>query len=203
MLDTDLTLLDSARRMQPDGLIKIFDRYAPLLYRYALRLCNDPVMADQIVGDVFAKLLDQLATGSGPVSNLRSYLYEMTYHLYVDEMRYWHRVIPVEEVDEIHYSKYFEDGRSIFRNVEQRVLLETVLRAIQNDLTYDQRHVIILRFLEGFSLRETAKIIGKEVGNVKVIQNRAIAALRQAIGFKAPKHIGDALLAATHPSPAP
>jgi RNA polymerase sigma factor (sigma-70 family) len=48
----------------------------------------------------------------------------------------------------------------------------------------DQRHVIILRFLEGFSVHETAVIIGKEESNVKVIQNRAIAALRRALGYE-------------------
>ena len=53
--------------------------------------------------------------------------------------------------------------------------------AIQHDLTEDQRHVIILRFLEEFSLRETAATLGKEVGHVKVIQNRALAKLRKAV----------------------
>ena len=64
------------------------------------------------------------------------------------------------------------------------MLLETVILAIKNQLTEDQRHVIILRFLEGFSLRETAEIIGKEVYNVKVIQNRGVAKLRKALDYK-------------------
>ena len=64
------------------------------------------------------------------------------------------------------------------------MLFETVIRAIKDDLTEDQRHVIILRFLEGFSLRETAEIIGKEVYNVKVIQNRGVAKLRKALDYK-------------------
>ena len=61
------------------------------------------------------------------------------------------------------------------------MLYDAILKAIQDDLTEDQRHVIILRFLEGFSLQETAKIIGKAVSNVKVIQNRAITALRKSL----------------------
>ena len=38
-------------------------------------------------------------------------------------------------------------------------------------------------FLKTFSLKETAEIIGKEVNNIKVIQNRGIAKLRKALGF--------------------
>ena len=50
-----------------------------------------------------------------------------------------------------------------------------------NDLNDAQRHVVILRFMEGMSLKETAAITGKKINNVKVIQNRAIAALHKAL----------------------
>ncbi len=61
-------------------------------------------------------------------------------------------------------------------------MMEALITAMQTELTEDQRHVIILRFLEDFSLKETAEIIGKEVNNIKVIQNRGIAKLRKAMG---------------------
>ncbi len=178
-MEADITLLDAARSMNQDALVKIFDLYSTALYNYALRLCNDPLEADQVVGDVFAKLLEQLSAGHGPSTNLRSYLYETTYHLIIDKSRYSRREAPLEVVDFLR-----PDGSSALIGLEDRMLFETVIRAIKNQLTEDQRHVIILRFLEGFSLRETAKIIGKEVCNVKVIQNRGVAKLRKALDYK-------------------
>ena len=59
-----------------------------------------------------------------------------------------------------------------------------LIAAIKKDLTEDQRHVIILRVFEGFSLRETAMIMGKTINHVKVIQNRALAALRKSMEHK-------------------
>jgi RNA polymerase sigma-70 factor (ECF subfamily) len=59
--------------------------------------------------------------------------------------------------------------------------MEALVSAMNSELTEDQRHVIILRFLEDFSLKETAQVIGKEVNNVKVIQNRGITKLRKAL----------------------
>ena len=53
--------------------------------------------------------------------------------------------------------------------------------AINNKLTEDQRHVIILRFLEGLNLKETAEIVGKNTNSVKVLQSRGIAKLRQVL----------------------
>lgn len=178
-----MTLLEGAREMKKDALVKIFDTYSHPIYNYAFRLCNDPVVADYIVGDVFAKLLEQLSAGKGPNKNLRSYLYEMAYHLVVDEARYSNRGAPLEEAEVF----LRPESQSTPANVENRLLYEAILRVIRNDLTEDQRHVVVLRFLEGFSLQETASIIGKHVGNVKVIQNRAIAALRKALENQAAK----------------
>lgn len=177
-MNADLTLLDSAKKMNGDALVKIFDLYSRALYNYALRLCGDPLRADNVVGDVFSKLLDQLAMGQGPNANLRAYLYEMAYHLVVDDARYAQREIALELIDSFQYDNY-----SAAVNYEKRVILEHVMMAIRKHLTRDQRHVIILRFIEGFSIQETADIIGKEVGNVKVIQSRAVATLRKALDY--------------------
>lgn len=177
--EAELTLLDAARELDRNALIEIFDHYSSSIYSYAFRLCHDERLADYIVGDVFAKLVDQFAAGNGPKTNLRSYLYEMTYHLVVDQARYADRVVPHEALDFIHYDRYSTHGR-----LEDKILFENVLQVIRKTLTRDQRHVIFLRFLEGFSLRETAAIIGKDVNHVKVIQNRGMAALRKALDIK-------------------
>lgn len=175
-MENDLQLLRAAKEMDKDALVKIFDLYAPRLYNYALRLSGDSFEADQIVGDVFARLLDQLAAGKGPRSNLRSYLYETAYHIFVDGKRSSRRTAPLEALTSLSL-----EARSGSPPLEDRILFETVLESIQRDLTDDQRHVIILRFLEGCSPQETAAILGKAVNHVKVIQTRAIAKLRQAM----------------------
>jgi RNA polymerase sigma-70 factor (ECF subfamily) len=178
-MEADSRLLDAARQMNQEALIKIFDLYSSALYNYALRICNDPLEADHIVGDVFARLLEQLSAGNGPSTNLRSYLYETTYHLIIDKARHSRREAPLETAEFLR-----RDGQSAITRLEDRILFENVIRLIKNQLTEDQRHVIVLRFLEGFSLRETADIIGKEVYNVKVIQNRGVAKLRKALNHK-------------------
>jgi len=176
---TEAPLLEAARNMDREALVEIFDLYSSALYNYALRLCNDPLKADHIVGDVFVKLLEQWSSGRGPSTNLRSYLYETTYHLIIDDVRYSNREAPLEVMEFLR-----QDGNSYLVNLENRMLLDAVIVAIKKHLTEDQRHVIILRFLEGFSLRETADIMGKEVYNVKVIQNRGVAKIRKALGYK-------------------
>jgi len=169
-------LLKAARRLDKDVLETIFDLYAPDIYNYILRLCQDPIQADQVVGDVFSRFLDQLALGRGPHTNLRSYLYQTAYHLFIDQARETQRIAPIEIVEFLAPDKY-----SLQDAVENRALLVAVMLAINNDLTDEQRHVIILRFLEGLSLKETAKIVGKNERSVKVLQSRGIAKLRKVL----------------------
>ena len=175
-METDHVLLNAARRMDEEALVKIFDLYSSALFNYALRLCGDPVRADHIVGDVFSKLLDQIAAGNGPTSNVRSYLYEMAYHQIVDEARRSKRRVPLELADSLG-----QETHSAFARLEDEITFKQILHLLQTELTVDQRHVIVLRFLEGFSIRETAAIMDKTVEHVKVIQNRAITALRGSI----------------------
>jgi RNA polymerase sigma factor, sigma-70 family len=178
-METDLALLNAARMMDKEALVKIFDLYSLALYKYALRLCSDPVMADHIVGDVFVKLLDQLSAGNGPRANLRSYLYEMTHHRIIDEARYSRHRVSLEAADWLR-----QDADSTAPGLEDQDLFKQVLHAMQHELTEDQRHVIVLRFLEEFSIRETAAILGKKEDHVRVIQSRGLAALRRSLEYQ-------------------
>ena len=193
-MESDSALLIAASRMDKDALVRIFDLYSRPLYNYALRICGDPMLADHIVGDVFAKLLEQLAAGYGPRANLRSYLYESAYHRMIDEVRYSKPKAPLEVATQLPLDAYL--------SMEDCILFKQVLDAVQHKLSADQRHVIVLRFLEGFSLRETAAILNKDVDHIKVIQNRAIAKLRRLLesqGRKNPlvpwmtRHVSEAL----------
>lgn len=169
-------LLKAARQFEPDALRIIFDSYSPAVYKYALRLCHDTMEADNIVGDVFALLLEQLAQGKGPQTNLRSYLFQITYHTIVDRARDMRHISSLELAD-----FRGERGSSVAIQAEEDAALDALIDAMQTELSADQRHVLVLRFVEGFSIRETAEIVGKSVANVKVIQNRGLEKLRRVL----------------------
>jgi DNA-directed RNA polymerase specialized sigma24 family protein len=57
---------------------------------------------------------------------------------------------------------------------------ESVARLLES-LTPDQRSVLLLRVLHQFSIQETAIIIGKGEGAVKLLHHRAIRRLRRAV----------------------
>ena len=175
-MENDSELLNAARGKDKAALEKIFEVYSSALNKYALRWGCDPVSADQIVGDVFVKLMEQLERGKGPETNLRSYLYQMTYHQIIDQGRASHKTAPLEAAEGLRQE---EDSPAL--KLENQMMFDLILKAIEDELTDDQRQVILLRFMEEFNLEETAAIMGKKVNHVKVIQNRAIVKLRKAL----------------------
>ena len=178
MMKNESALLNDAKKFDRDALVTIFDTYAPAIYKYALRLRPDPLESDNLVGDVFSALLEQFALGNGPVTNLKSYLYQMAYHLIVDRARHNSRHINIENAGDA-ADRMVDSPIQI--QLEERVLMEGLVSALKNNLTELQQHVIVLRFLEGFSTRETAMIINKKENHVRAIQNRGIAKLRKAL----------------------
>ena len=176
----EITLLAAARKMDEGALTEIFELYAPALYKYAFRLCNNAAMADQVVGDVFGKFIEQLEAGRISRLILRSCLYEIAYGILVREGRYANYFVPTDLAVRV-----YPGHRSKNLGVDEQKLFDVIQQALRYELTDDQHHVLILRFMEGFSLKETASIIGKKVNNVKVIQNRGLAALRKALDYQA------------------
>jgi len=177
-MQDEKTLIEAISSLDQEALEAVFEEYAPALYKYLLRLGQGPQEADQIVGDVFVRLLEKLSEGKGPQKNLRSYLFQTAYHLVVDHSRDRKRAAPLEVVET---APPEEGAKSVQAQTEDALLLETLSSAIEDELTEEQRVVIVLRFQEGFSLKETAEIVGKKVNAVKALQNRAMNRLRDTL----------------------
>jgi RNA polymerase sigma-70 factor (ECF subfamily) len=178
-MNREMALLAAAKKMDGDAISEIFELYAPALYQYAFRLSNNATLADQIVGDAFAKFVERLSAGRIPSLNLRFYLYEIAYGIFTRERLYSNFFVTTS-------AALHDPARQGSRKQgsEEQKVFDMIHKVLLFDLTDDQRHVIILRFMEGFSLKETAAIMGKKVNNVKVIQNRGIAALRKALQYQ-------------------
>ena len=175
------TLLKAARNLDKDALTAIFDLFSPALYRFTSRFINDPILADSIVADVFAQLIEEFGAGSGPRANLRPYLYKSTYRLVVEHLRDAHPDSSLNVVPNTHQTDKFILLQS---QSDGRIPAQLLISAMNAELSADQRLIIILRFLEDFSLKETAEIIGRDVNNVKVIQSRGLAKLKKALGLQ-------------------
>ena len=165
--------------LDQDALSSIFDEYAPAIFKYLLRLGVGSQEADQITGDVFVRLLEKISEGKGPRKNLRAYLFQIAYHLVVDESRERLRFTELEVADTVK-----QDSKPVQALAEDRLLLDRLSKIMERELTEEQRNVIVLRFQEDFSLKETAEIMGKNENAIKALQNRGINKIREAMSHE-------------------
>ncbi len=167
-------LLQRARSWDMEALGEIYDHYSPLLYRYAVRLLGDQDLAEDCVAETFSRFLQALRKGKGPERHLKAYLFRVAHNWITDRFRRQ----PLEEALEDHSVHLADQGPAPDEVAEMRWRQEQV-RAMLRQLTPDQRQVVVLRFLEGWSLAEVAAAMEKPVGAVKALQHRALAALRR------------------------
>lgn len=50
-METERLLLEAARKMEKEAIVKIFDLDASVFYNEALSVCGEPLLADHIVGE--------------------------------------------------------------------------------------------------------------------------------------------------------
>lgn len=174
----DTALLQAIRRFDEGALEKLFDSFAPIIFRYAMRLIGNVEDANDVVGDVFSELLKQLRMGRGPRDNVRAYLYQIAYHKVIDMAHQSRRISDLDDTLLLHVEHAPE------AEYENAALIAQLVHAMRHELTEIQQHVLILRFIEGFNLEETARIIGKDVNSIKAMQNRGITKLRQVLQKK-------------------
>ena len=181
-MSSDKRILKLARQFDQHTLADIYDSYSPGLYRYAIRHLGDPSQAEDCVSETFSRFLNALHNGGGPRDHIQAYLYRIAHNWITDQYR---RQPPIaEDVDQDLLSEPEDNPQKIG---EQNLEQARVRQALKL-LTPDQRQVIVLKYLEGWSNQEVAQIIGKPVGAVKSLQHRAINALQRILLDTNEKH---------------
>ncbi len=177
----DRLLLERARTYEPQALAEIYDRYAQPVYHYLYRLLDDPVQAEDLTGEVFLRLLRALPTSRAPRTNLRGWLYRVAHNLAMDWYRRHPKGATVEWDDGLALEEGADaGGRSPAAVVEGKQARQQ-LRAAIRQLTQAQQQVLVLRFVEGRTVAESAHLLDKSEGAVKVLQHRAIQRLRKLL----------------------
>lgn len=171
----DSDLVAAARAGEAWALTELWQRHAPAVLGYLRG--RGVADAEDVTSDVFLGVFERLPSFRGGESDLRALVFTVAHHKMVDEVRRRAR-----RGDPLPYDD--EADRRVVPSAETDALAslsdERVLRLL-DDLSPDQREVVLLRIVADLSLEQTAQILGKRVNAVKALQHRGIAALRRAL----------------------
>ena len=147
----------------------LYERYAGDVRRFALYLCGDVVMADEITSDTFVRAW--MAGGRIRQPTVKSYLFTIARNSYTDLLR---RAARHTQLDE-----NMRDTRiSAQTQMEESAEVRAVLAALQQ-LPEMDRTVLLMRALDEMPYEEIAETLGIPVVTAKVKVHRARLKLMQ------------------------
>jgi len=162
-LSEDGRLISQIRQGNILALKALYEKYKGQVYRTALAVTRDRGAAEDILQDCFLKVytyIDKL-DGSLPLS---PWLHRVTVNLsynWANKRRRWLR--PLEEV----IDHLVAGPRTLPESVLERGELQRVIQKAIASLSFEHRVVVVLFYLNGFSLNEIAYILDCPVGTVK------------------------------------
>jgi RNA polymerase sigma-70 factor (ECF subfamily) len=175
MSTKNVLLLQKARQFEHKALTEIYDLYSDALFAYAYQQVGNSKLAEDLVAETFSRFLKALERGGGPTDHLRAYLYRITHNLITDLFR--KEQPPSIELDEDQLADDSSGPDQILADSESAERVRNALKL----LTPEQRQVIVLKFLEGWSGPEIARALDKSLGSIKALQHRGLAALQRIL----------------------
>jgi len=166
--------LDKARKLDESALAAIHDEFYPHVYRYVRYRLEDEQVVEDIASEVFLRFLDALQNKRAEIRDARAWLMGTASNLIHDHLRRKYRR-PTGDLEEI---EILAGDDAPEHDVERNDTQQQVQAAVRK-LTLEQQQVISMRFVLEYSIDETARIMRKTSGAVKVLQFRALAALRR------------------------
>jgi RNA polymerase sigma-70 factor (ECF subfamily) len=146
------------------------------IYRYILYRVESPSTAEDLTGDVFLRMLEGFATYQDRTTPLLVWLYRIAHARVVDHYRRSKHSTQQEDIDSVELGTDPE----LDAPLEFAFTSEQLQRALLS-LTDSQRQVIVLRFVEGYNLEQTARVMNKTVDAIKAMQYRALQAMGQSL----------------------
>lgn len=175
-------LVDLAKAGDEKALSELYLTYFPRVYRYILARTGNSHDAEDLAEEVFMRVLEAIERFQWREAPFSAWLFRIAHNAVISQRRKETsrgRSGPLTDSLPV-------DSAGPDELVENRLALNEVMQAAQR-LPDAQRQVIAFRFGAGLSVAETAKAMGKGEGNVKVIQHKAIAKLREMMGQAARK----------------
>lgn len=178
--DADATLLEQIRAGNFEAGQRFVHEHYGAIYRYLRSLTLQPDLADDLTQETFLRAWCRLDTFQGRGS-LRSWLYRIAHRQFLNRLQ----------------RRSVEPGRDELAAVaapDATTWTDAVeLRDVIDRLPLEQREVVLLHYLEGYTSSEIGHIVDAPVGTVCYRLARAREQLRQELGEDDLLHLNEPL----------
>src|SRR3989344_8309452 len=180
-LEWPSTMLDPRKRpRQEEAYLEAFNSLSDQLFRHAFFRLSNRDRALELTQETFLKVWDYVQ-GGGEVQSFKSFLYRILNNLIIDEYRK-HKQSSLDEMlesdtGELEAKMSHGSVRETEENLDEQVLLERI-RASIPELPDLYRDAVTMRYIDGFTPKEIATMIGVSENVVSVRLHRGTLKLK-------------------------
>ena len=172
--ETDKELYKEYLKGYKQAFEKLVIRHKDHIIYFISRYTKNTDIAEDISQDVFVYLLLHKEQYDFKYS-FKTYLYMIAKCRALNYLKSEKKVLPITDYNNL-YIENNDLEEIVYKNQKSNYI-----RKVINKLKPDYQAVICLASIEGFKYKEIAKIMGKNVGQVKVMLNRAKKKLKEKL----------------------
>lgn len=174
-MQDEKNVVERAKNGDKDAFAQIYEEYFDRIYRYIAIRLGDRTEAEDLTEQVFLNTLESIRSFKWKGTPFAAWLFKIAHNQVIDYQRKMSKRqnLPLDDT-------ILSGGLDTASTAELNLTMEELKLAIDK-LTDLQRQTIILRFVSGLSISETAKSLGKNDGAVKALQHSAVVALRKTL----------------------
>jgi RNA polymerase sigma-70 factor (TIGR02952 family) len=166
-----------ARDGESEAFGALYDHYFGLVYRYVYGRVGTHALAEDLTSDTFLRALRRIGDFNWQGRDFGAWLVTIARNLVTDHFkssRHRLEICTAELPDAGGHEETPE--RAMLDQMTRHALLVAIRR-----LGAEQRQCVVLRFLYGLSVAETAEVMRKKSGAVKALQHRAMRSLARTL----------------------
>lgn len=172
-----MDLVERAQAGEAEAFGRLYDQYSDTVYRYIYYRVGGKATAEDLTSETFLRALRRIGTFTWQGRDFGAWLVTIARNLVADHFkssRFRLEVTTGEMLDANEVERSPEE--SVLESLSNAALLDAVRR-----LNPQQQECVTLRFLQGLSVAETARVMGKNEGAIKTLQYRAVRTLARLL----------------------
>jgi RNA polymerase sigma-70 factor, ECF subfamily len=165
-----IALVELARGGDSEAFGQLYDHYHVSVYRFVYYRVGSVALAEDLTSETFFRALRSMGSFRWQGKDFGAWLMTIARNLTTDHFKAGRTRLEYAQEDMTPHDEATEGPES---SVLASLTNQTLLAAL-TELPHEQQECLIMRFLQGLSIAETAKVLGRSDGAVKQLQLRGV-----------------------------
>jgi RNA polymerase sigma-70 factor, ECF subfamily len=163
-------LVELARGGNADAFGLLYDHYQPSIYRFLYYRTRSIVVAEDLTSETFFRALRNMASFRWQGKDFGAWLMTIARNLATDHFKAGRTRLEMTTEDMGQHDDATDGPETaVLASLTNEILLEAL-----TELPNEQKDCLVMRFLQGMSIAETAAVLGRSEGAIKQLQLRGV-----------------------------